>query len=280
MKMSAEYQDVNKKFTLGEHITPEQQKFYDTFGFVHFKKVFSEETIMKMREAIAAAQQKCVDERITEINGVPVKFGQTTDGRMVSQRTPFMNVLSPYINEIVTSPMLKPLLEFIPGSRFGLGERDGVVINHYINAKKSKFKKLGWHNDSMRDLFYFEKIRPMLNVGIGLFPSSQTLGGLRLIPGTHLQSIFGFLFGKLHILDNRPDPREIPVEVEVGDLTIHDGRLWHRAASPTVKMSNERKSLYFPILCGPYKPKNKDSKPPLYVKLFAMGGPKFPDANT
>jgi len=275
--MSAEYQDVTKKFTLGDHITKEQQNFYDTYGFVHFKKVFDEATIMKMREAIETAATQLVQEKKTQINGVPVKYGFNQDGKVVPQRMPFTNLLSPYINEIVTSPRLKPLLEFIPGSRFGLGERDGVVINHYINAKKSSFKKLGWHNDSMRDIFYLEKVRPMLNVGIGLFPSSKTMGGLRLIPGTHRQSIFGTLFGKWHIIDNRPDPREIPVEVEVGDLTIHDGRLWHRAESPTQKLSFSRKSLYFPILCGPYKPKDANSKAPFYLRF--MSGLKFPEQN-
>lgn len=267
--------DVNKKFTLGDHITPEQHEFYDTYGFVHFKKVFDEATIMKMREEIAKSTESLVQNKVTRINGVPIKYGENRDGKLVSQRTPFMNKLNPYINSIVTSDRLKPLLEFIPGSRFGLNERDGVVINHYINGKKSKFKKLGWHNDSMRDIFYFEKIRPMLNVGIGLYPSSKTMGGLRVLPGTHNKGLLNTLFGKWHIIDNRPDPNEVAVEVEVGDLTIHDGRMWHRAESPKEKLSFERKSLYFPILCGPVKIKDENSKPPFYLRF--MSGTKFPD---
>lgn len=266
--MNSTHQDVNKKFTLGEHLTEEQKQFYEEHGFVHFKKVFDEATIMKMREEIAASADQLVKNRIEFINGVPVKYGYNANNKVVSQRTPFMNLINPYIHQIVSSDRLKPLLEFIPNSRFGLEERDGVVINHYVNAKKSKFKRLGWHNDSIRDIFYLEKVRPMLNVGIGLFPSSKTLGGLRLIPGTHKQSLFKLMFGKLHIIDNTPDPREIAVEVEVGDLTIHDGRLWHRAEKPAEKLSYERKSLYFPIICGPHRPKNEKSSQPFYLRFF------------
>ncbi|MBS1960155.1 MAG: phytanoyl-CoA dioxygenase family protein [Bdellovibrionales bacterium] len=266
--MSAEYQDVNKKFTLGDHITDEQKKFYEIFGFVHFKKVFDEATIMRIREEIAAAADRLVQGQVETIKGVPIKYGYNSQNKIVPQRTPFMNFLSPFVNDIVTSDRLKVLLDFIPNSRFAFEERDGVVINHYVNAKKSKFKRLGWHNDSLRDLFYFEKVRPMLNVGIGLFPSSKTLGGLRLIPGTHKQSVFKMMFGKLHILDGRPDPREIPVEVEIGDLTLHDGRIWHRAQAPTQKLSYERKSFYFPIICGPHRPKDENSAPPFYLRFF------------
>ncbi len=267
--------DVNQKFTLGNKITPEQQVFYDTYGFIHFKKVFDESIILKMREEIAKATQNLIYNKVMRINGVPIKYGENKEGKFIAQRTPFMNKLSPFINSIVTSEQLKPLLEFIPNSRFGLIERDGVVINHYVNAKKSKFKKLGWHNDSIRDIFYLEKIRPMLNVGIGLYPSSKTLGGLRVLPGTHSKGILNTLFGKWHIIDNRPDPNEVAVEVEVGDLTLHDGRMWHRAESPKEKLSFERMSLYFPILCGPIKPKNEKSKPPFYLRF--MSGTKFPD---
>ena len=39
-------------------------------------------------------------------------------------------------------------------------------------------------------------------------------------------------FGKLYFFDNRPDKREVALTAKKGDLTIHDGRLWHRTAMP------------------------------------------------
>lgn len=272
--------DYGKKFDLGDQITPEQQAFYDEHGYLVFRNVFSPATIAKLNEELEVQKRKVADSGKLAINGVPIKFGIDEKGEIIPQRTPFMNLLSPVVDEVVRDPRLQVLLQFIPGSRFGYHERDGVVINHYVSgAKKSRFKRLGWHTDSIRDIFYLEKIRPMLNVGIHISPSSVKHGGLRLIPGTHKQNVWQLLTGKLHIIGHDADPREIAVNVDVGDLTIHDGRLWHRAAGPTEALGNHRKTIYFPILCGPYAPKNEHSKPPFYLRFMTNTKPKVEKEN-
>ena len=266
--------DLKTKFTLGNHLTAEQKSFYDKYGFVVFSNVFSAEQIALVTEELERQKQLVADSGKTRINGVPIKFGIDAQNKVIPQRTPFMNLLSPVIDQLVRDPRLKVLLEFIPNSRFGYSERDGVVINHYVSGAKSKFKKLGWHTDSIRDIFYLEKVRPMLNVGIHVSPSSEKHGGLRIIPGTHQQSLWKLLTGKLHIIGHAPDPNELIVEVAVGDLTIHDGRLWHRASGPTEALGHIRKTIYFPILCGPYAPKDENSKPPLYLRFMSNVKPK------
>lgn len=269
--------DVNSKFTLGDTITPEQHAFYQKYGFVIFRQAFSPEEVQTIRDGIVEATNELVAEGREFINGVPVKYGMDNQGKIVPQRTPFMNILSQKVNAMVSHERLKPLLQFIPGSRFGLLERDGVVINHYIAGAKSKFKKLGWHTDSIRDLFYFEKVRPMLNVGLHIYPSSLEQGGLRVLPGTHNGGLWNLLFRRGYIFDNKPDADELIVSVEPGDVTIHDGRMWHRAAGPTVAVKGERKSLYFPILCGPVRKKSSESSVPFYLRF--MSGLKPPKPN-
>ncbi|MBC7692952.1 MAG: phytanoyl-CoA dioxygenase family protein [Methylotenera sp.] len=266
--------ELGRKFTLGKDITDEQKEFYHKYGFVVFSGVFFPEQIAIVTEELEKQKKLVADSGKTEINGVPIKFGIDKENRVIPQRTPFMNLLSPVIDRLVRDPRLEALLQFIPDSRFGYNERDGVVINHYVAGGKSKFKKLGWHTDSIRDIFYLEKVRPMLNVGIHVSPSSATQGGLRIIPGTHNQSIWKLLTGKLHIIGHAPDPNELIVNVAVGDLTIHDGRLWHRAAGPTQALGHNRKTIYFPILCGPYSPKNENSKPPFYLRFMTNVKPK------
>ncbi|MBL7715737.1 MAG: phytanoyl-CoA dioxygenase family protein [Bdellovibrionales bacterium] len=270
--------DVQTKFTLGTHITDEQHAFYQKYGFVIFKSAYSMEEVQKIRDGIVEATETITAQGREFINGVPVKYGMNNQGKILPQRTPFMNLLNTKVNEMVSHPRLKPLLEFIPGSRFGLQERDGVVINHYIAGAKSKFKKLGWHTDSIRDLFYFEKVRPMLNVGLHIYPSSLEQGGLRIIPGTHKGGLLSLFFRRGYIFDNAPDPQELIVSVEPGDVTIHDGRMWHRAAGPTVAVKGERKSLYFPILCGPVRKKSSESSVPFYLRF--MSGLKPPKPET
>jgi hypothetical protein len=58
------------------------------------------------------------------------------------------------------------------------------------------------------------------------------------------------------------------VETKPGDLTVHDGRLWHRVArSAKTGSASIRRSMYVPYLTGPYEPKGKRSKVPLYHHL-------------
>ncbi len=112
---------------------------------------------------------------------------------------------------------------------------------------------------------------PMLNVGIHLDDSSPANGGLRLIPGTHNQSLWGLLFRKKYFIDNKPDKEEVGLTVKAGDLTVHDGRLWHRVAqSPLKGEVSRRRVMYIPLITGEYKPKTEESPTPLYQKFSSL----------
>jgi ectoine hydroxylase-related dioxygenase (phytanoyl-CoA dioxygenase family) len=117
----------------------------------------------------------------------------------------------------------------------------------------------------MRDLFAGFRLDPMVNVGISLDDSPREKGGLRVLPGSHKQNMYDFLFRKKHIIDNRDDKDEFAVETKAGDLTVHHGRVWHRAALATVKgAASKRRMMYFPIIAGKFKPKSEKSKTPIY----------------
>jgi len=58
------------------------------------------------------------------------------------------------------------------------------------------------------------------------------------------------------------------VELHPGDLTVHDGRLWHRVARSQYEGAPSlRRSMYLPYLTGPYEPKSDDSPTPLYHRF-------------
>jgi len=64
---------------------------------------------------------------------------------------------------------------------------------------------------------------------------------------------------------------EHAVETEPGDLTVHDGRLWHRVqSSPHVGERSMRRSMYVPYLTDAYQPKSEQSRTPLYHRLGAL----------
>ena len=81
--------------------------------------------------------------------------------------------------------------------------------------------------------------------GIHLDPCPFENGGLRVLPGTHTQGVLRLLFKKKYFIDNNPDAREIGFDINAGDLTVHDGRIWHRAQqSPYLGEASRRRVMY------------------------------------
>ncbi|TAF75244.1 MAG: phytanoyl-CoA dioxygenase [Cytophagales bacterium] len=263
------------KFTLGESLTQEQLAFFDEHGFIHFKSFITKERVAEIIKGSHDVQKQWIAENREKVNGVPIKWGFDLDGSKIVQRFAFSSLFSPTLHELLKDPRFKSLFPFlgkkVSNPRVGEYEKDGLVLNHYINTENSKFSQMGWHTDSLRDVFYGKKIMPMLNVGIHLDRSTTDNGGLRLIPGTHKQSLRQLLFRKKYFLDYEPDPEEIGLNVDPGDLTVHDGRLWHRVAlSPLVGEISRRRVMYVPFITGKFKPRDENSKPRLYQRFMYL----------
>jgi ectoine hydroxylase-related dioxygenase (phytanoyl-CoA dioxygenase family) len=108
----------------------------------------------------------------------------------------------------------------------------------------------------------------MLNIGLHFDEVPKEKGGLRLIPGSHKQGFLSMCFRKPYFVSHGPDPQEIAVETLPGDLTVHDGRLWHRVQqSPLTGPASLRRSMYVPYLTDAYQPKSESSKTPAYHYL-------------
>lgn len=258
-----------KTFTLGETLTPEQEAYFDEHGFVHFRNFIDQEAVKTILTAIQQVEELWLAKGLKQVNGVPIKFGTDVDGRRFVQRFCFTSLYNPILHEFLKDPRFKALIPLLgqPG-RIGENEKDGMVVNHYVNCKDSKYSRLGWHTDALRDLFYGKKIHPMLNVGVHLDDYPVSKGGLRLIPGTHKQKLWSMMFRKAYFVDNKPDAEEVGFDIRAGDLTVHDGRLWHRVErSALVGEASRRRVIYIPIICGKYQPKNASSRMPIYHRL-------------
>jgi len=263
------------KFHLGEKLTLEQKSFFEQFGFIHFKNFIGEDAIQELINASLEIQQDWIDRDKQKVNGIPVKYGKDLDGRPIVQRFAFVNHHHGVFGSLISDERFRVLLELIgEGARIGWDEKDGMVFNHYVNGPESKFKKMGWHVDGLRDLFLDGKLNPMLNVGIHLNTvSPRHGGGLRILPGSHKQSLYHLFFRKRHFFDHSPDLKEIAIDAEPGDLTVHDGRLWHRVAqSQIVGEESRRRVIYFPIVAGKYTPKHENSPTPFYQRFAGLIG--------
>ncbi|ALD22322.1 phytanoyl-CoA dioxygenase family protein [Hymenobacter sp. DG25A] len=261
------------RFVLGNSLTAEQQIFFNQYGFLHFQGFASPATVQELLGAMAGLQQQWLAQRVQKINGVPIKFGKDIDGSPLIQRFAFASQHHPVLHRFLQDARFQalfPLLE-APGARIGENEKNGLVINHYLNVPGSEFAQMGWHTDSLRDVFYGRRIGPMLNVGVHLDATPASNGGLRLLPGTHRQSLRNLLFRKQYFKDVAPDPDEVAVETQAGDLTVHDGRMWHRMArSPVVGEGSRRRVMYVPIVAGRYEPRRENSATPFYLRFLHL----------
>jgi ectoine hydroxylase-related dioxygenase (phytanoyl-CoA dioxygenase family) len=270
---NAHFHNTYPVFQLQEHLTIEQKKFFDKNGFIHFKNFIPKEKVNELLREAESIQDEWVSKNLKTINGVPIKYGTDVDGRKIVQRFAFINQHSEKFAAVLQDPRLKGLFELIGSAdcRIGEAEKDGLVLNHYINTDESNYSQLGWHTDALRDIFQGQKIMPMLNVGIHLDNSTTDNGGLRIIPGTHNKGIGTLLFKKIYFISHKPDKKEVGLNVEAGDLTVHDGRLWHRVArSPFTGEQSRRRVMYVPIVTGKFTPRDENSKPLLYQRLISI----------
>lgn len=260
---------IDTKFTLGPEITEEQRAFLDHYGFLHFRGVATLEEVEVIRAEQDRLEQRWLEAGTTFINGIPLFFGKNAEGTKAIQRIPFTSRYSKPIENFVRDERFKALPSLVgEGARLGDLEKDGVVLNRYLNVKGSIYKRLGWHTDGLRDIFYGRMPQRMLNFGVHLDHCPRENGCLRLIPGSHTQSFWSTVFGKMHFISHGEDKNELCVETEPGDLTVHDGRLWHRVArSERSGKESMRRTMFVPYLTGPYEPKHEKSPTPGYHTL-------------
>jgi hypothetical protein len=259
------------RFRLGPEITAEQSEHLDRYGFLHFEGVASPDEVAMIGAEMDRIEQAWIEEHRTHVFGIPLFFGRGPGGRPFLQRLAFTSVFSDSIRSFVRDPRFEPLRRLVgDDARVGDAEKDGVVINRYLNVPGSVYPRLGWHTDGLRDLFYGRLPLRFLNVGLHLDACDESNGGLRLIPGSHLQGFWSMAFRKPYFVSHAPDRDEVCVETCPGDLTVHDGRLWHRVARSTrTGAASLRRSMYVPYLTGPYEPKSDASPTPAYHKLGA-----------
>jgi ectoine hydroxylase-related dioxygenase (phytanoyl-CoA dioxygenase family) len=259
---------LGTRFRLGPEITSEQRGFLDRHGFLLFAGVASAAEVARLLAELDAIEARWLAEGRREVNGIPVFWGRR-EGRPFVQRFAFASLFSPAIRDFVHDPRFEPVRRLVADdARIGDAEKDGVVVNRYLNAPGSVVPDLGWHTDGLRDLFYLRMPQRMLNVGLHLDDCPREKGGLRLIPGSHRQGFASMCLRKPYFVSRAPDPQEFAVETRAGDLSVHDGRLWHRVArSSRTGAASLRHSMYVPYLTGPYEPKHPGSRTPAYHHL-------------
>ena len=261
---------LSTRFTLGATVTDVQRRFLDEHGFLVFARVVGDDEIAALTAELDRINETWAAEGKTMHFGIPIVWGRDDAGRPYVQRFCFTSLFSDVWRDFVHDGRFDPIRALIGETvRVGDREKDGVVVNRYLPGTGSVVRDLGWHTDGLRDLFYGRMPKRMLNVGVHFDRCTAADGGLRLIPGTHRQGFARMCFRKLYFLSHAPDPDEIVIETEPGDVTVHDGRLWHRVARATDDGTLRlRRTMYVPYLTDPVvEPKHDGSPTPGYHRL-------------
>ncbi len=254
-------------------LNEDHRLFFFEHGFLHLSNFLASYEVEKIKSEIVTSQQQLLAEQAEKINGVPIIKGHDCDGNPMIHRLPFSSHYSEKLASLVQSDRIAPFLSLIEEGRIGEIENDGVITNQYFNHEGSKMKQLGWHTDGARSFVNGEKVLPMINVGLHLSDCTRAQGGLRVLAGTHKQPLLKMIFGKAQGIDRRECKDEISIETKAGDLTLHYGSLWHRAAKATVTgPESYRIAVYFQIINGPFRPKDENSKSPFLHKLRKLSG--------
>lgn len=260
-------------FSLDGTVTAEHLNYFSKYGIIQFKNFIDKDKVKLFISEVQRVEKHLLDNDIDKVNGIPLKFGTDITGQPLIQRIAFASKYSKVLSDFLKDDRIQSLTKLLGAydGRIGEDEKDGLVVNHYINSETSKFRQLGWHTDSPRDLFLGSRILPMLNVGLHLDNCPVSNGGLRVLPGTHNQGLLTLFFKKKYFVDHKPDPNEAGFEIEAGDLTVHDGRLWHRVQqSPHIGEQSRRRVMYIPVITGAYRPKTSQSATPFYHKLAQL----------
>lgn len=261
---------LSTRFVLGEAVTPVQRAFLDEHGFLVFGAVLIPNEVAEVLAEIDGLQTRWIAEDRREVHGIPLFVGRDPDGKPYIQRFAFTSLFSPYLHALVRDSRFAPIRSLVGRDvRVGDREKDGLVFNRNLDVPGSAYPRLGWHTDGLRDLFLNRAVPgPMLNVGLHFDRVTKADGGLRILPGSHRQGFLSMLARKPYFVDHRPDRDEIAVETEPGDLTVHDGRTWHRVErSPHVGWRSLRRTMYVPYVVDAYAPKHEGSKTPFYHRL-------------
>ena len=260
---------LGTRFTLGREITPLQKAFFDRHGFILFANVATRTELDAIYAEVCAIQDRWLAEGRTKVFGIPLFVGKDHLGQPFIQRFAFTSMFSDVIRDFVRDARFEPVRRLVgENARVGDNEKDGVVFNRNLNVPGTTYKALGWHTDGLRDIFYGRGIKPQLNVGLHFDRCTAATGGLRILPGTHKQGLASTLFRKPYFVNNTPDPKEVAVETEPGDLTVHDGQAWHRVErSNIVGPESLRRTMYVPYLTDAFQPKDESSPTPPYHYL-------------
>src|SRR6185312_15280290 len=122
------------KFTLRGPLDAEQRDFLDTYGYIHFGAFATPSEIAMIRDELGRIEAAWLAEDRQVVNGIPIRYGTRPDGSRYVNRFAFTSLFSARLREFLADERWEAVRAAC-GDKFRLGqhEKDGVVVNQFIN---------------------------------------------------------------------------------------------------------------------------------------------------
>ncbi|MBJ20075.1 MAG: hypothetical protein CL933_11745 [Deltaproteobacteria bacterium] len=222
--------DLGLSFTL-EDSDEDLRAFLSTAGFVHIRGVFDESQtrelgveIDRVRDALEPGQGDCW-------------WSTTQTGEQVVSRINYLDRWSETIKKMAWDPRTQRLGRLL-GDHFRVCDDrlDGPMCFLKNSNIAQGLGDLGWHKDD--GLGGHPVMCPFLQVGIQLDRADPENGQLWVLAGSHRYSNHPMSWG-----DEEGQP-VVRIETEPGDVTVHNGDLFHTTPPPTGDDAG-RRVLYY-----------------------------------
>ena len=260
------------KFTLRGPLDAEQRDFLDTYGYIHFRAFATPAEIEMIREELGRIEAAWIAERRQTVNGIPIRYGTRPDGSRYVNRFAFTSLFSRRLRDFLADERWEAVRARLRPPSSGSGSTRRTASWSTSSSTSRARATSGSAGTSMRCATSSTgACRSRCSTSASISTTrTATRARCASCPAATSRACWRMLFGKLHFLDHRDDPREVILEADAGDLTFHDGRTWHRVGkAQTTGLASLRRTMYLPFLTGPFEPKTETSPMPLYHRFSA-----------
>ncbi len=217
------------------HLNEEQIRFFDDNGYLILRGRIQGDLLARLQEAghrWIERGLKWGEENLDVPGGEPQRdyiFAKRPNGRVLF-RCNYLHAKEESVSlEVLGSPQVLGAVESLCGHNFV------PTYESMVFKMPGDGEVIPWHQDAV-----FPKKYRVFNFDIYLDASRQGAGALHVIPGTHYQGQDICQIAEQHGWN---PPGMITVEMEPGDVLIHDDMVVH--GSPRVEGAKLRRTVYF-----------------------------------
>lgn len=215
------------------HLTDEQVRFFDENGYLILRQWITGELLDRLQAAGHAWIAQGL-RRDAELGGHDdpdddFRFAKRPDGRVMFRVNYVHNKGQPASLELLGCPQMLAVAESLCGPNFV------PTYESMVFKQEGDGEVIRWHQDAIHPRRY-----RIFNFDLYLDPSRASAGALRVIPGTQTKKQD---FCNLTEPYGWEIPAAIEVEMEPGDVLLHDVMLAH--GSPATRGKALRRTIYY-----------------------------------